>query len=406
MRDTVIAPSGMRHSGDVLVPVAPTGLVGHRYNVAQGEYSMMFRLKQVVAVVLLLTLAVSAGADLVPMVPQDAALVIGINFAKIVTVPDIQKKIEEGLAKNPVNLKIDKEKKEMSYPELVAKIGFDPIKDIKEVIVYLPPVLDQKVKPEPAVIMAGAFEEAKITEKFSTDADLKGKMKAEKFEGLNAFRDSENKGLQVFLDAHTIAFGGEDAVRRVVALKNGKDKNLLANADFANLLKLTKTDSMVWGAGKLSTEQRAMIAEKASGTPAMPFANLTSLLFSVDFAGDLDLSITANADKKENGEMITGVLNGFLMMGKSMNPPPEALEVLNMITIKGEGPASMLNLKLPKAKIEALMEKSKKMMEGGLMPPAMPDQDVKPEVDKPAPAKDEKKDAPAAPKEGETEDEE
>lgn len=381
----------------------PPAVVGHWYNVAQGEKIMVSRLKHVMALALFLALAVAAQADLVPMVPQDAAMVIGVNFSKIVTVPEIQKKIEEGLAKNPVNLKIDKDKKEVSYTELVGKIGFDPIKDIKEVIIYLPPVLDAKVKPEPAVIIAGTFEEAKISEKLTTDVDLKGKLKAEKFEGLNAFRDGENKGLQVFLDAHTIAFGGEDAVKKVVAVKAGKDKNLLANADFANLIKLTKTDSMIWGAGKLSPEQRAMISEKASGTPAMPFANLTSVLFSVDFGGDLDLSITANADKKENGEMITGVLNGFLMMGKSMNPPPEALEVLNMITIKGEGQAAMINLKLPKAKIEALVEKSKKMMEGGLMPPAIPEQEMKPEStpakpsDAPADSKkDEKKDAPAA----------
>lgn len=331
--------------------------------------------KWLVSVSLLLLVAMAShAADLIPMIPQDAAFVLNIDVTKFVKLPEIQKQIEEGIAKSKERAAAadpKSGKKELSYDEFVAKSGFDPIKHVENIMIYVPMAAAKENKPEPGVLVGGTFDEAKIVAFLQGEPDFKKDAAIEKFYNLTAIKSlsKEKEGMGVFLAPTAIALGKEEALEKIVAVKTGKDKNILANAAFGQLLKSAKTDAMMWGVGQMTKEIKESIAKNPQYAQ---FSHVNSIFFSFNYGNDIDLAFTCEVDQKENLEQVVQGLQGFVQMFKMFpGVPPEAIELLNLVSVKGEGATNAtISWKVAKAKLEDFKAKMKKRIEQGGMPGA------------------------------------
>ena len=68
------------------------------------------------------------AADMTKLIPEETDFLLQINVAKILTLPEVQKQIADEFAKQP-----DQKK---TYEELKAKSGFDPLKDLTNLVLF------------------------------------------------------------------------------------------------------------------------------------------------------------------------------------------------------------------------------------------------------------------------------
>ena len=89
---------------------------------------MFKKLMVTAAVAVALTGQALFAADITTVIPEDTDFVLRINVSKILTLPEVQKQINEGFEKQPEQKK--------TYEELKTKSGFDPLKDISNITLF------------------------------------------------------------------------------------------------------------------------------------------------------------------------------------------------------------------------------------------------------------------------------
>jgi hypothetical protein len=337
-------------------------------------------LKKVCAVLAILAIFVASqawAADVPAFLPKDAMLIMSANVAKIMEVPQLKEAFEKskassGGANNP-----------KSYENFVKTFGFNPEKEVKQIVAVMPPTTPGGKPPEPTfVVVTGTFNEAKIIEMAQKSEEFKKESDLVKFEGLNAFKDKKSKEnlIGVFVDAQTFVLGPEENVKKGLAIKNGKEKGIMDNAAFATLLKKIDNNTAVWGAAVFPPALKADIEKNAAGTPMALAAALDSFFFTINAGTDLDLGISLFSAKKEAVDGLFGAIDGSLAMLKTGSMVPLATDALNLVkliqTKKGDDSIQLSW----KVEIKKLEEAVKATM-AGMMPPQMP-----PQMDAPLPA--------------------
>ncbi len=338
-------------------------------------------MKKIFAVVVcfLMVAMASHAADLLPLVPADTTFIMNIDLAKFMKLPDVAKQIQEGIEKSKKQPPAEKGKKNYSYEEFVKASGFDPIKDVENVVIYVPAAAAKDNKPEPGVLIGGKFDEKKLTDFLAAEEDFKKDAKIEKFEGLTAIKSvaKEKEGLGVFLNPTTIALGKEDTLKKLIGVKKGEG---IEKSPLNALLAKANKSALMWGVGQLADDVKAKIAQNPQ---YVAFSHVNSIFFSFDYGTDIDLNLTFDADKKENLDQLNQGVVGIVGMFK-MFPgiPPEAVELLNLISVKADGTSVAVNWKVAKAKLDEFKDKMKKKMEqsGGMQLPG-PGSDMPAPVD-------------------------
>ena len=315
-----------------------------------------------------LNLTAFAGTPL-DLVPEDAAFVVSFNLGKLLTTEAIKKQVDEGMAKQTPDQK-------KSYDEFVAKTGIDPLKNIKEVYMFINAKGDAKTdKPKGGVLINGTFNPEQIFKAIKEDKNAAADTVIEKFEGLDVIKGKKDPdSMGAFLDNNTALIGSAEVVKAIVAVKAGKGKNIASNAAFGTVLKKADIAAGVWGVGLVPQA----LKEQAKANPqAAPLAAINALFFSFNYDPDLNFNFTGEVDKKESMDGVMTSLNGFLAMIKMMaGQSPEAAEILNMIKVEAADTSAKINLSVSKTKLDEIKKKIEDKMKAA---PA------------PAPAGDEKK---------------
>ncbi len=105
-----------------------------------------------------LALAQAQAQDLVSLLPAGGMAIGAINVAKILAVPDMKKLVDERLAASRA---AGGEAKVLD--DLAKTLQFDPLKDLKEVVILMPgPGPDGQPPADGLAIFRGTFQEAAI----------------------------------------------------------------------------------------------------------------------------------------------------------------------------------------------------------------------------------------------------
>jgi len=309
----------------------------------------------------------AAGAqDLVGFLPQDAMVVISLNAGKILAIPEVRKFADEQVAKAQAE-------GAPGLDEFVQNVGIDPMKDLKEVVILVPP-FDPSGKPAEGglTLINGTFEEARVVAALEKSEDFRKEGKIEKYEGMTAVRITGKPAFAVFTATDTLAIGTEGFIKKLVAVKSGKEKGIMYNSAFAEVLKRAKTDSEIWAAGVVPAELKTRFSKAALETPFGAFSTLANLLVSIDLGSDFEMAVYLGSDQPKSAGMIAAALQGLIPSVKAAaaQMPPELVKVLDAIVVKADGPVASLGLKYNLLKFQ---EAVKKAQEAGAAAATMPD---------------------------------
>ncbi len=312
-----------------------------------------------------MTFAAYAGSVL-DLIPMDTALVVNMNFGKLLSTEAIKKQVDEGMSKQTPEQK-------KAYTDFVTKTGIDPLKNLKEVVVFIAGKAEGKAdKPKGGVFITGAFDIEKILKAIKDDPKAAADTVIEKFEGFDAIKGKKDpESIGIFLDNGTALIGNTDVVKSVAEVKAGKGKNLSNNTAFGNVLKKTDANASVWGVGLIPQT----LKDQAKANPqAAPLAAINALFFSFNYDPDLNFSFTGEVDKKENMDAVMTSLNGFLAMIKMMGAQsPEAAEVLNLIKVEAADTSAKVSLNVAKAKLDEIKKKIEEKMKAAPAPAVAPE---------------------------------
>ncbi|NLI79528.1 MAG: hypothetical protein GX442_24180 [Candidatus Riflebacteria bacterium] len=303
------------------------------------------------ALIVFLLPALALAQDLISLLPSGGMAIGAINVARILAVPDMKKLVEERLAASRA---AGGEAKALD--DLARTLQFDPLKDLKEVVLLMPgPGPDGQPPTDGLAIFRGTFQEATIVAGLEKDEAFKIDGKIEKFEGLTAIRAEGKPDFGLFLAPDTLAVGNETWLRKVLAVKAGKEKGAKDDPVMGRLLQRVKTDAGYWGAVALPPSLQDQMARNASGTPFAAFGAMSEVLMAVDLGTDLEVKVSLGTDKPESAGRIAETLQGLLASIKvnGAGMPPDALKVLNAITLKAEGPVAEVGMKVNFAELQA-----------------------------------------------------
>ncbi|MGM0599772.1 MAG: hypothetical protein ACQETH_08145 [Candidatus Rifleibacteriota bacterium] len=310
----------------------------------------MFK-KLILATLLLVAFTGSSvfSADLFQLIPQEADFVIQVNINKILSTPAAKKALMANLEKSP--------KQKKAFDEFVKNTGFNPMENLKRVVVFSSGKIDPKKPGQMAgALFDGTFNSTKILESIKKDEKAAKEVNITKINGFDAVVPKDKKeGYGLFLDSSTAVVGAEPGVMAVKDVKLGEGKNVSAKKEFYQILKKIDKNATVSGAGLIP----AQLKEKVKANPqAAPLAALDYFFFSFNHGENIEFIFNGEVDKKENVNTVMTSLNGFLAMLKMFaGQAPEAVEVLNMVKIGSEGKTVAINLNVPKAKLEEIKKK-------------------------------------------------
>lgn len=226
---------------------------------------------------------------LLPLVPNDAYLIVNFDFAAIISQPEIKAVVDTQI--------------ESSSSELVnfyKRAGIDPTRDIRNVMLFL----DSNERP--CILVNGTFSAKKISELIQTDKDLSANFEITTIDGLQAVKNKLNaNGNMIFINETTMAFGTEDVLKQVSQLSSNKIKSITANKAFSHLMTRVDTDSRLWGAVVTTPNWQSRVEIPVAG-----LQNMKTAFFAVDYDKEFTMEFTGLVEKKaELPEFVDAMIN-------------------------------------------------------------------------------------------------
>jgi len=287
-----------------------------------------------------------AFGALVDIVPQHAPFVLEINVPKIANLDVMQKLLETA--------GVDQKK---SFDEFVTKTGIDPKKNLKTVLVFVNDMADPETgRPNPGILFQGDFDTSKIIEMVKGDAELSAQVTIDKVEGFDAIRaKSSDAGISVFLDKNTIVLGASKVVDAVAKVKAGKEKGIMTNLTFSNVVGQADKTAGLWGGVVVSPEW----AKESKGNAAiLPLGAVKAVTFSLDYDEEFNFAFAGQVEKKEEISKVKDALKNIAdALAGWASDVPEVSKVFKTAKVEAAETTAKLSIQLSKAAFEGMVKK-------------------------------------------------
>ena len=300
------------------------------------------------------------AADMTKMIPEDTDFLLQINVSKILSMPEVQKQINDEFEKQPEQKK--------TFEELKAKSGFDPLKDLSNVVLFSSGKGGEEGKETlGGALLEGKFDIEKIVKVIKEDENAAKDVNVSVVDGFNCIVPKNSKdGYGMFLDNQYVVVGSQSGVDSVKAIKMGKGKNIETNKDFLAIINRIDSKATISGAGILP---KAFKDKCAQNPNAAALANINTFFFDFNNDKNLVFNLNAEVDKDENVNNVMTQVNGYLAMIKMFagQAGPEIAEAVNMLTATNTGKTIKLSLDIPAEKVAEIkakiQERAKQMQE-------------------------------------------
>jgi len=302
----------------------------------------------------------SAAGETMALVPVDAAGVININFKKLSQLEFFDKLIkdeEQKKTENPIELFKD-------YKDFVDKTGIDLKKDVRSVGIAMLGKFDPGSMDKIAVLLVSLnSKNDKLAAFFKTLGD---KIVSETYNGETIYKikEGENKeavdtaskevGIAV-IGGTSIVMGSPDNVKKVIDVAGGKSKSIKDSPAMKPFLDKMNSD-MIFSFAILVSEE----AKKAGNMGPMKFdlSKAEALTGYADYSDKTWKGLIQLICKDEKvNKKLADTLNSLKGMGVMAGP--EAVELINKITITGTSDSVKIDISIP----DELFEKLKKKMD-------------------------------------------
>lgn len=290
----------------------------------------------------------AGGSSLLPLVMPDAKVVTGLNVSQSQASPFGQYILSQM-------------KPGSDFDKLSAAVGFDPRRDLREVVAASPVVDPSAATSDHGLILGrGSFQPAKI----AVAAKLSGSstITYKGFEILSNTANGKNGGL-TFLDSSTVVLGD------LASVKGAIDRRAAGTAFSGPLADEARQISSVDDAWFVSSVPSSFLAGKLPGAGGGngPGFNPASILQSViQTAGGakftsagVTLSLEALTNSNQNAQSLADVLRfavSMIQMNRNSNPGAgKAASIADSATFSANGPLMRVSVTLPEDQVEQLL---------------------------------------------------
>lgn len=270
----------------------------------------------VFCLVAFLPISIAADPALLRLAMDQPRVIAGLDVAQAKNSPLGQRILDE--------MKVHDD----SLQELLASTGFDPRKDLHEVILMSDGIAQ---KSHSLILARGTFDRVKITQFLQTH----GKVKVEDYRGTQILLPSDNEmshmaGAIAILDASTAVVGDPGLVRQAIDHKNGAPGSL--PAEVGKLVNDWSAKNHAWFVSV------APLRELGVGTPGndrllpngIPTDAVLQARAGVHFGAVIDISGEAIARSDKDAEALADVLRFFRSAVRLNSDKPEASELVKI----------------------------------------------------------------------------
>ncbi len=280
------------------------------------------------------------------LLPKESAFLFSIDMKKLAATP-LYDKIKE-----------DTEALE-KYNEFVEKTSVDPEKHLERIVLAIPP--DVEETQEVAIAIFGIFDREKIL----SAIEEQGEIETSTYEGLDvySFTPEDEPMSMSFLAEGCIIFGGQESIKRMIELSQGKGESIETNAEMMEVLKDVNQEDMFWGAGLMPEGYK----QKAMANPmTKSFASLRSIILSINAEKGFDFFLLSRSDVEEDAKLMADAMKGFVALGKmGAGEKPDLLQVLDKIDIEAKKNEVTISMHLSEELMDRLGKEMQKEL-GGL----------------------------------------
>lgn len=222
--------------------------------------------------------------DFLDYVPSNTGLVIQCNLKQLVIIPQVREGLENIVAQNA-----------QGYLEQIKDIGFDPLRDIEYLMMFVPANMDSKQNPNTqsiAFIAKGRFEISKLVESLGSNADMQNEVVLSVENGLQTitFVKNEGKAKMVFVDGNTVVIGTENGVNDAILVKFGKKAGVKSQKVWVDAISKLDSNDTFSASAIITDEARASYAknEQTKALNTLQYLNVETFInngFAINISG-------------------------------------------------------------------------------------------------------------------------
>jgi len=296
--------------------------------------------------------AMAADTALLNMIMADARFVAGIDIDRAKASP-LGKKFMEEL-----------DKKDSDIGKMVAATGFDPRRDLREVVMASN---DLNSKKGPGlVLMRGAFDASKI----KAFINVTGTGKIENFNGIEMFSAPNQDNMSAaIVDPSLVVFGSSDTVKAAVQRKSAATAAISAEA-FARIRALSQSND-IWMVSTMPiAEMTKALPSGAPSTGGMGgmmngdvFKGIQQAAFGVRFMAEaIELTAETVSQNEKDATAMADVIRFVSTMVQMNRDKPEMkgfATALDRMKLTTDARTTRLQIALPMNDMEKMFNSKK-----------------------------------------------
>ncbi len=295
---------------------------------------------------------ITLDRSLLAMLPAQATSLVGVDLEKLKATA-VYRRIEE--QHRPGQSQLD---------EFAAKVGFDPRRDVSELLVAAWGRGEGAQKPHFVAVARGSFNVAALS------AELRAHQAVvEQHRGFDVYgppkpaSSGEEEGRFVFLDAKTVLAGTRAAVLGALDRKVSGGPSLQDKAALLSRVQSIRGSGQVWAVSETPGEIVSGALPRdpsAQGSNfARIFASMQNSTFAADLMNGLDLKAAGVCKTAQDAKTLGEALRGLLAMGRlAINPQePEMLALLDGVRVEERDTQLDVFVQVDMKTLEKILEK-------------------------------------------------
>ena len=301
--------------------------------------------------------------SLLALLPANANTLVGVDVERLKHTSLYQRLEEESR----------KEKGRNQFDELAAMTGFDPRRDVEQLLVAAWPqgMASRPGEAEPNFLVAGRgrFNAANLTREI-----LKQQAVVEKYRGYDILgprasgkepqrtKGKHDQGAVAFLDETTAVAGNRAEVRAAIDRKIGGGPTLLHNTDLLGRAQRISGASQIWAVsqspGELLRQGLPSEGPLHGSNFARIFQSMQNTSFGLNLTDGLDLLAAGLCRTPEDAKTLADAARGVIALGRLTlsDKEPEWMTVFDRIRVEERGAELDISVSIEREMFEKLLE--------------------------------------------------
>lgn len=214
-------------------------------------------------------------------------------------------------------------------------------------------------EPDVVTVISGKFEPAKIVAAFEAETQKGGdSVVKQDYEGVTIYSSAKKPDMAMaFVDGKGLA-GTPELVRQSIALSKGKGESVEKNKEIMDLISNLDRSKMLWA---VATIPPGMVPP-GNAEPAMALlSSLKAMDVAIDYGDNLVIDLGIITASAEDAKQFETMANSYktLFGGSMAQKDPTLGKVLSALTIQASDKRVKIALKLDKATVQEISQKSK-----------------------------------------------